>query len=109
MNSRDADCTYHVWATDNLIYGPIDLPTLIQWVLEKRVLTETWVFSSSDGDWHEAGALSPLQQAFQLAKNTAPDEVPVSDRDGIAPGELRQFSIFAGLSDDQLQHFLKFG
>lgn len=109
MNSPAADDTYHVWATDNLIYGPIDWPTLIQWVMEKRVLKETWVFSSADGDWHEAGALEALQEPLLTAKDIALNETPPSKRESIAPGELRQFSVFAGLSDDQLQQLLQFG
>ena len=109
MNSQAADDTYHVWASDNLIYGPIDFPTLIQWIMEKRVLKETWVFASSDGDWHEAGTVEPLQEPLQAAKDIALNEAPPFERECIAPGELRQFSIFAGLSDEQLQQFLQFG
>jgi hypothetical protein len=46
---------------------------------------------------------------LQAAQDTALEEAPPAQRESIAPGELRQFSIVAGLSDEQLQQFLRFG
>jgi hypothetical protein len=109
MNLQDSGTTYHVWAADNLIYGPVDFPTLIQWVREGRILAATWVFSAFDGDWHEAGTISELHEFLAAAENIVPQESPADESASIAPGELRQFSIFAGLTDEQLNQFLTFG
>jgi hypothetical protein len=110
MNFPDSNMTYQVWAADNVIYGPVDLPTLIQWVREGRVQNGTWVFSAFDGAWHEASAIPELGEHLTAAENAEPQEgLATGSSTSIAPAELRQFSIFAGLSDDQLGQFLAFG
>jgi len=35
---------YSIWAADNVVYGPVELPILIGWVKDERVLADTWVF-----------------------------------------------------------------
>jgi CRP-like cAMP-binding protein len=102
--------TYKVWAADNLVYGPVELPTLIQWVHEKRVRTDTWLLSHVDRGWRQAGDLEPLRQHFHSAEvDTAFRIREAEHANSIAPEELRQFDILASLSNEQLQKFLQFG
>jgi hypothetical protein len=108
MNPEAGQETYQVWAADKLIYGPIDLPTLRQWVAEGRVLPNTWVYTASDGAWHEAGRLADLEEMFQSPPDAA-QESSAAPTKTVAPEELRQFAIFSGLSDEQLGEFLQFG
>ena len=28
---------YCIWGVDNVVYGPVDLPTLVNWVRDERV------------------------------------------------------------------------
>src|SRR5436309_13570137 len=55
-----ADDTYRVWAHDNQVYGPVDLPLLIHWVKEGRVLKATWVYLESNRQWRLAEDIAPL-------------------------------------------------
>ena len=32
-----------IWGADNVVYGPVDLPTLVDWVQEERVTANTWI------------------------------------------------------------------
>lgn len=112
MSSQDAELTYNIWAADNVIYGPVDVPTLIQWIRDGRVQAETWVFSSEDLDWHPAGDVPALQEHLAAARSGAagaPAASLTAAPDQLSPSALRPFSIFAGLSDRQLEKFLGYG
>jgi CRP-like cAMP-binding protein len=88
--------TYKVWAADNLVYGPVELPVLIQWVQDKRV--------------RRAGDLEALRQHFYNAEVDTTFRIrEAQEANAIAPEELRQFSILAALSNEQLETFLRFG
>ncbi len=56
---------YHIWAADNVVYGPVELPALIDWVKDKRVLAETWVFDGQNDRWRKAASLPELQLFFR--------------------------------------------
>jgi hypothetical protein len=108
MNPSLAPEQYRVWASDHIIYGPVDLNTLSQWIVEGRVFAETWVHSQRRNAWHQAQELEALREAFAettlvMARTTraAPGNV--------VPEELRQFGLFAGLANEQLAQFLQFG
>lgn len=98
--------SFKVWATDNMIYGPIDFPTLVQWVEEGRVLPQTWVHSEQANAWHHARQLEPLRPFLQAQADTPMTTAPAGQ---IRPEELRQFSVFASLSNDLLEQFTHYG
>jgi CRP-like cAMP-binding protein len=101
--------TYKVWAADNLVYGPVELPTLIQWVHERRVRADTWLLSHVDRGWRQAGDLESLRQHFHAAEVDTTFRIREAEQaNSIAPEELRQFDILAGLSNEQLKRFLEF-
>jgi CRP-like cAMP-binding protein len=102
--------TYKVWAADDLVYGPIELSTLIQWVQEKRVLADTWLHSHKDRAWRQAGDVEQLRPHFSVAQeDTAFRLREEAEGTHVAADELRQFGIFASLSNEQLEEFAGFG
>src|SRR6187455_1096522 len=75
MQAECAEAVYKVLSSDNLIYGPIDLATLVQWVQERRIQRETWVHWETAKDWVAAGSIDALQPEFD-----ALGEVPEAAR-----------------------------
>lgn len=43
MEANDQAAGYKIWGADNVVYGPVELPTLVTWIQEERVLADTWV------------------------------------------------------------------
>jgi hypothetical protein len=106
---------YKIWAVDDVVYGPVELPMLVDWVKDQRVLAGTWVFSEAADAWHKAGTLPELQLFFRKATPAgaaspgtpgAPEASPLVA--GIRPGVLRRVKIFADMSDQQLGRFVQF-
>jgi CRP/FNR family cyclic AMP-dependent transcriptional regulator len=102
---------YCIWAADNVVYGPVELPTLIDWVKDQRVLADTWVFDGQNDRWRKAANLPELQLFFRKkndpASGAATIGLSVLDAE-ITPGMLRRVKALAELSDDQLQRFARF-
>ena len=68
MNPPTGVITYKVLASDNVVYGPIDMPTLIQWTVDERILPETWIMRVIDNAWVPAGLISDLRPYFAKAE-----------------------------------------
>jgi hypothetical protein len=100
--------TYKVLASDNLLYGPIDIQTLLQWTADERILPATWLFRAPDNNWIPAELVSELKPYFERAASVTRVTDAVKATREVQPEELRQFSIFAGVSNEQLQQFLEF-
>src|SRR5689334_10078808 len=89
--------TYRVFARDNVVYGPIELLTLIQWVTDERIRPETWVLRLTDDQWVPAACISELHPEFEKVA-ARPREVSTTPAAGeVLPEELRQFTLFAGV------------
>jgi len=97
--------SYKVWAVDNMVYGPIELQTLIEWVQEGRVTLQTWVHTASRNCWVRAKDFPSLREHFPDAADT----VYLPRHGAITAEELRRFPVFARLSMRDLQQFLRFG
>ena len=101
---------YCIWGVDNIVYGPVDLPTLVNWVQEQRVTPDTWVNLRERDIWEKAARVEELKMFFQsqspagrrMTALTAPDGTSIT----LKPGALRRVKIFAGLDDRQLERFL---
>src|SRR5439155_8581008 len=65
---------FFIWGIDQSAYGPVELPTLVSWIKDERVLAETWVFLAHDVAWRRAADLPELQMFFRrkAAGVTAP-------------------------------------
>ena len=43
MANDAEEIEYKVWASDNMVYGPVNLDILLDWVADGRVTPDTWV------------------------------------------------------------------
>jgi hypothetical protein len=101
---------YSIWAADNVVYGPVELPTLIGWVKDERVLPDTWVFDGQNDRWRKAASLPELAMFFR--KKSEPAAAPNAGislgNSGFTPGMLRRVKALAELNDEQLGRFANF-
>ena len=99
---------YSIWAADNVVYGPVELPTLVAWVKDERVLADTWIFERQNDRWRKAAQMPELQVFFQK-KSAAGAESPARlGRHKVTPGMLRRVKALAEMSDSQLERFIQF-
>ena len=105
MSEDKAVNDYIIWGIDDAAYGPVQLPVLGDWVMDERVLKETWVFARHGGTWQRAEEMAELKNFF-TSKATA--RSPLAKPVGIKPGSLRRVKILAGLSDEQLAQLFGF-
>ncbi len=101
METSQTTSGYKIWAVDGVVYGPVDLPTVIEWAEDERILTDTWIFVEAADSWQKAIQVDGLAAHFK-AKATAPAAHPIP---GYSLGALRRIKIFAALSDHQLERF----
>jgi CRP-like cAMP-binding protein len=100
---------YRIWACDNLVYGPISMKVLIEWATEGRVLRDSWVYIQNERKWRQAAQILGLHDYFPPGVETLFLERAALDPDGIDFQALRQFSMFANLSNSQLANFVRLG
>jgi CRP-like cAMP-binding protein len=106
MELPESVTEFFIWGIDDAPYGPVDLPVLIDWIKDERVLADTWIFTRPDGSWRRATQVPELQAHF--ARETP---VAVSDATTMAdikPGSLRRIKILAQLNDAQLDRLAEF-
>jgi len=96
---------FFIWGIDDAPYGPVELPVLIDWISDERVLADTWVFARRDGSWQRAAEIPGLQAYF--SQTIIPDSAASSGA-GIAPGSLRRIKILSQLNDAQLDRLAEF-
>lgn len=89
---------FFIWGIDDSPYGPIELPTLVNWIKDERVLADTWVFTRRDCKWQRAADIMELKMFF--GKKAA----PTGEGPAITPCSLRRIKILADLNDAQLSH-----
>src|SRR5687767_7355003 len=102
---------FKIWAVDNVVYGPVELPTLVSWVKEDRVTADTWIYSEVADAWNKARNVPELQMFFRGHVGTGAG--PSSETNfiralGLKPGSLRRIKIFASMDDAQLERFLSY-
>ena len=93
---------FFIWGIDDSPYGPVELPTLVNWIKDERVLADTWVYARRDSTWQRAADISELKMFFGK-KFTRP-----ADGAAMTPGVLRRIKILADLNDAQLSHLSDF-
>ena len=101
---------YQVWGIDNVAYGPIELPALVNWVQDQRVVTDSWVYRQDDRNWTKAGELPELKMFFRDKKPSRLDDTTIARRSGpdIQPAVLRRIKMFADMDDLQIMSFAKY-
>ncbi len=110
MNAEGDTLDYRIWGVDNVVYGPVNLATLVQWVQQERIAPETWVHRHSTDAWRKAAQMPELQGLF--ARRPAPAASLLSPTESpavtLTPGILRRVKILGNLSDAQLDRFVEF-
>jgi hypothetical protein len=105
METQDAAPGYHIWGIDNTAYGPAELPVLVNWIKDERVLAGTWIFVERESAWLKASEVPELKMFFhrkqQIPGATAKPEIP--------SGALRRIKAFAEMTDEELATLMRFG
>jgi len=99
---------YKIWASDDVVYGPVDMPTLVEWIKDERVLAETWVFNCHENKWALASQMAELRPVLRAV---LPGSLPAAAAPliaGIRPGALRRVKILGEMNDQQLGRFAQF-
>lgn len=113
MSEAENAIGFRIWAVDNNVYGPVELPTLVSWIKDDRVTAGTWVYSEHLDVWRHASEVPELQMFFR-SKPTVGSAVPAPTHSGdltiagLKPGTLRRIKIFADMTDGQLERFILF-
>ena len=101
-NENEAD-GFIIWGVDQNAYGPVELPTLIDWVQDDRVTADTWIFSQQDTRWLAASKVPELQMIFGRRKGPGAAGPKMDGQ--LNTGSLRRVKILAALSEEQLVKF----
>ncbi len=109
MQADSTDAVYKVLSSDNLIYGPVNLDTLAQWVRERRVQRDSWVHVETANNWFAAGSLDALQPEFEAVTSFAGESQasPLVSAPATVE-ELRRFERFAPYSNEELALLINF-
>ncbi len=101
--------TYRVWGADKVVYGPVELPVLVAWAKEERILPETWIFAESRDEWVRARTMAELRPVLKpsagSSRNGRTGETQITC---IEPGALRRIKLLADLDSAQLESFLRY-
>jgi len=108
MDSDNIGNQYKIWGADHAVYGPVELPTLVEWIKDERVTAETWIFLTAANEWKKAAQTPELKMFFQKQAGGARSATAtaVMQFESLKPGALRRVKIFADLNDEQLQRFI---
>ncbi len=108
MAKSTGEIGYKIWAVDDVVYGPVELPALISWVQEERVTADTWVFSLADDRWRRARDITELKIVFKRRAAAGAPESDTSMTGGVKTGAMRRVKIFAEMSEEQLAALINF-
>ncbi len=106
MAMQDNPAVYfRAWGNDNIAYGPVELPVLVDWIRQGRIARDDWVFREDKAEWARAAELAELKILFKSKATRAAPATPIQ---GITPGALRRIKIFAEMDEPQLASFLQY-
>jgi CRP-like cAMP-binding protein len=99
---------YKIIATDEHVYGPINLETLRQWVKDQRVDANTWIYETVMDRWLKAAKVKEIAEMFtQAGEQPVAQPTPVpTGHSTLKPGVLKRLKVFADMNEEQLQTFV---
>src|SRR5258708_25897734 len=97
---------YRVWGIDNIAYGPVELPVLVNWLKQERVLAGTWIFTEASNTWTRAAELPELKMLFQGKPAERPTTSMTNPR--VSPAALRRIKILATVDEKVLESILRY-
>src|SRR5580765_6199869 len=99
---------FKIIGEDNTVYGPVELPTLVEWIKDQRVTPATWVYNEEEDAWRRArdrAELAPfLEPAPVATPEINPEEPPIS---GLQPALLRRVRVLSQFSHQELRRFME--
>ncbi len=107
MDTDNLIPTYRVWSREKVLYGPYELPALVNCIRQKRLSAETWIFSEHNGNWNKADELAELKPLFDPG-HAKPGHLASAITGGVNPDILLRIKVLAGLKHDQLQSFVSY-
>jgi CRP/FNR family transcriptional regulator, cyclic AMP receptor protein len=107
MEPTQNEAAYRVWGADKVVYGPLDLSALTEWIQEARLTERSWVLLETSNEWRRAAELPELKPCFAAnAQGRAVARTKAGA--GFAPTALRRIKLFADLEEAQLESFLRY-
>jgi hypothetical protein len=97
---------YRVWGVDNIAYGPVELPVLVSWLKQERVLADTWIFTDSSNSWNKAADLPELKMLFHRRSPENPATKTATPQ--VTPAALRRIKMLATVDDKVLESLLRY-
>jgi CRP-like cAMP-binding protein len=97
---------YRAWGSDNIAYGPMELPALVTWIKQGRITANSWVFREKDAVWSRASELTELKILFK--SKLPPTAAASADALGIQPGSLRRIKMLADVDERLLASLLTY-
>src|ERR1043166_7488159 len=99
---------FKIIGEDNIVYGPVVLPTLVEWMKDQRGSPATWVYNDDEDAWRRArdrAELGPFLQAVASpTPESNPEEPPIS---GLHPALLRRVKVLSQFSHQELRRFME--
>lgn len=105
METSDS-VNYQVWGADRIAYGPVELPTLVDWIQQGRITAKSWVFKDDDDSWSRASDLPELKILFK-SKPPAPAAGATGEPE-IQPDSLRRIKLLADVEERLLASLLPY-
>lgn len=106
-NTAPTHGSYRIWASDNQVYGPVPLDTVVDWAKDSRVFPDTWVYSDEGRTWRKASAMAELMPFLPPGDDTLFLKRQGLSSTAVDPYELRLFPVFAALSNSDLAHCIR--
>lgn len=107
MENNNSASIYWVWDVELIIYGPIGLNTLVDWVREQRVTSESWIYCERRGRWEKAASLEELKLLFDPTQGR-PGHLVNALEAGVNPDVMLRIRALSGLNDQQLHAFIRY-
>jgi hypothetical protein len=110
METSEEEQFYRVWGEDKVLYGPLDLATLKQWITAHRVSSSNWILREDLNQWQKANEVPDLKDVFATAQILAKPAAaaPVNSgqsKPGFKSTALRRIKLFERLEEPQLEAF----
>jgi CRP-like cAMP-binding protein len=103
---QDDTVYYRAWGTDNIAYGPVELPGLIAWIKQGKVTAQSWVFKEEERLWSRAADLPELKVLFKA--KLPPQAAAAAEKLGVQPGSLRRIKMLADVEERLLASLLPY-
>ena len=107
MDKKHSTPLYRIWGREKVLYGPYELPILANWVRQKRLTAESWVFCDHRDTWAKAGTLAELKPLFEKTPGR-PGHLASALKSGVNPDVMLRVKVLSGLQEQQLESFVRY-